>query len=88
MALVSWSRRIGPHVDLLPPVSRPACIAVSRLPQRRDRVPFQCGPGSTHHSVSRLRSVAEHPEGLALTRGWYTGRAKIDLLRLRVLHPT
>src|SRR6266566_2990937 len=69
---VSWSRRSGPHVPLLLDVSFPPCFSVSRLPQRRDRVPFRCGPGSTHHPMSRLRSEAEHPKGLALTRGWYT----------------
>src|SRR5258708_38392916 len=64
---VSWSRRSGPHVALLPTLSRSLDVPVSRLPQRRDRVPFRCGPGSTHPSLSRLRSEAEHPEGLALT---------------------
>ena len=64
---VSWSRRSGPHVALVPTVSRSLDVPVSRLPQRRDRVPFRCGPGSTHHCLSRLRSKAEHPEGLALT---------------------
>ncbi len=34
---------------------------------RRDRVPFHGGPDSTHHPASRLRSEAEHPQGLALT---------------------
>src|SRR5947209_12484739 len=46
---VSWSRRSGPHVPLLLDVSFPPCFSVSRLPQRRDRVPFPCGPASTHH---------------------------------------
>ena len=64
---VSWSRRSGPHVAPLPIVSRSLDVPVSRLPQRRDRVPFRCGPGSTHHCLSRLRSAAEHPQGLALT---------------------
>src|SRR5260370_32416828 len=74
---VSWSRRIGPHVAFLLTVNRSPDVPVSRLPQRRDRVPSRCGPGLTHHPVSRLRSAAQHPQGLALTRGWYTGHARM-----------
>ncbi|HLZ63781.1 MAG TPA: hypothetical protein VKR06_43180 [Ktedonosporobacter sp.] len=33
-----------PTFILLPDVSSPLCVPVSRLPQRRDRVPFRCGP--------------------------------------------
>ena len=40
------------------------CLPSAAAPRPR---PFRCGPGFTHHSLSRLRSEAEHPEGLALT---------------------
>src|SRR5260370_42190595 len=67
--LLSWSRRSGPHVTFLPTVSRSqravyACQPSAAAPRPR---PLRCGPGFTHHSLSRLRSEAEHPEGLALT---------------------
>jgi hypothetical protein len=73
---VSWSRRIGPHV--VHPVyheSSPA-VPVSRLPQRCDRVPFQCVPSFTHHLASRQRRARPPvpcPSTCAvLTPGWYT----------------
>jgi hypothetical protein len=48
------------------------CLSARRLPQRRDLVPFRCGLISTHHAGSRLRSAAEHPQGLA----WYPQQAR------------
>jgi len=48
---VSWSRRIGPHVTFQPTVScrRSPYVPVSRLPQRRDRVPS--GAGYSHKTT-------------------------------------
>jgi hypothetical protein len=73
---VSWSRRSGPHVALLPTVSRCLDVPVSRLPQRRDRVPS--GAGQARCTTPRQGCGAKRStrKGLALTRGWYTGCAR------------
>jgi hypothetical protein len=55
------------------PIAMCACQPSAAAPRPR---PLRCGPGFTHHSVSRLRSAAKHPQGLALTREWYTGCAR------------
>ena len=64
-----------PTCFLLPTVSRSqravyACQPSAAAPRPR---PLRCGPGFTHHPASRLRSEAEHPQGLALTRGGTLG---------------
>jgi hypothetical protein len=46
---VSWSRRNGPRVVFLPTVSHLPGVPVSRLPQRRDRVPS--GAGYSHKTM-------------------------------------
>jgi hypothetical protein len=54
---VSWSRRIGPPFHLLLDVSSPPPAPVSRLPQRRDRVPSRCGPSV--HTARRVKAAQE-----------------------------
>ena len=41
--LSAGAAKAVPTFILLPDVSDPLCVPVSRLPQRRDRVPSRCG---------------------------------------------
>src|SRR5260370_220984 len=69
------TRHSTPALRAPSPMALP--LSVRRPPHRDARVPSRCRPGLTHHPVSRLRSAAEHPQGLGLTRGWYTGHARM-----------
>ena len=67
-----------PMSPFLPDVNSPPCALVSRLPQRRDRVPSRCGLGRhTAQRVKAAREVAGSGRGalvLALTAVLDSGR--------------
>jgi hypothetical protein len=72
---VSWSRRIGPPVPLSAGRERFPYVPVSRLPQRRDRVPFRCGLRADR--AQRVKAAQEAAR---------SGRGALVLALTAVLH--